>query len=749
MNNICRNILLTLIVLPLAAAGCRKAAGTPAWTLETDSGAAVWDTTGTSGVSEDTYRDQGVEKKAILADASGPGVLKLVSQPVTVAAGRPVAFTFALRFEHAEGRMFEARLELLDKEGKLFADSLLYSISSREEEDSLGRTREWISYTRAIDMPDSVTRVRVRVDCAPSQGKVWLGETALREGEGWLGYASAFSSFLGQNPSQKYVFTAGRLVDPESPPEPSPAETQAGLLVFERSGLVRATPYVNPRPLDRVEAFNVRVPCGTVAPFAFGVKALEELAGVEVSVSKPLSGPQGELRTRPVIYQGRYAAARLEGSWGKEFGIRVRLLERPGLKPLPKDENRFFWVDVPVPENTVPGIYEGQLSLRAGDRPPLSVTFRVEVLPVNLPPLGDSLQVGFYYYPPLDQPELMEAQIKDMAAHGIFSLSLSGAFVVKTAERTLALDLERVRKLDRLMGMMRKYGFFRPTPFYVADLAGKLDLPEQADKWTEENKRFYERAIRMMDDTARNWRWCKLMFFPVDEPANDPERMKLARLTLGILHSMPGITTLCDLNTPASVEELSRYLNAVVIQISSVNPQILALERENNVQAFMYLPAYGSSDVGSDAAYHRAIPGWFLPRTGARGIYYFAYQSVTGDPYDELDGDNRDWCAAYPAPEPDYAWPSPEYQGIRRGIEDLRLVLYARSLIERCQASPDQQAKEAGDTAGQVLASIMNTIQPAGPEVLYQLHNQLETYICERWRQELLGKVLAMQEALK
>ncbi|RKY23433.1 MAG: hypothetical protein DRP79_09235 [Planctomycetota bacterium] len=283
----------------------------------------------------------------------------------------------------------------------------------------------------------------------------------------------------------------------------------------------------------------------------------------------------------------------------------------------------------------------------------------------------------------------------------------------------------------------------------MADLIGKLELPKDAEQWTEGDKRLYESAIRLMNTTAINRGWCRLMFFPVDEPANNPQAMKLAHTILGILRSMKDIITLCDLNTPGSVEKLAGYLDAVVIQISSVSPKTIGLARENNVEAFFYLPAFGSSDVGGDAAYHRTIPGWFLPRSGARGIYYFAYQSVTGDPYDELDGSHRDWCAAYPAPAPHYVWPAPEWQGIRRGIEDLRLVVLARQLIQRGRAHSNAQVRQMAAAAQERLDEILNTLEPTGQGLIYQLHNELETYICEKWRQQLLDEVIPLLEALE
>ncbi len=746
-----RPVLISfLIFILILAAGCGKEAPRPHWSLQTDSGDTLWDTLNTSGIMEETYLDQGVEKPCVALYADSGARLNFSSPVLAVAAGSRVAFSFALERIGAAGRMFEARLELYDRSDSLLADSLLFGSSSPEKESSAGLSRRWTEYTRALKIPPGMVKARLRLSMAPSKGVVRLGRTAFLEGEGWLGYAATFSSWLGQNPEERYGFTAGRFIEPQSAPQPAAGESGAGLSVFERKGLVDAWPYSLPRPGDIRPAFQETVPRATTAPFAFGVRALEDLASVEISLARPFGGEHGELRTRPRIYQARFAATRLEGSWSREFGPRARLLERPRLKPLPAGETRFFWIDVPVPENTAPGVYESAVLLKAPGHTALSVPLRLEVLPVTVPSLWpDSLaKVGFYYYPPMDNPQLMELQLRDMAAHGFTSLSLGGAFVTRTGEYYLALDLVRVRQLHTLFMLMRRCGFDHPTPFYVADLPRRLNLPESAEKWSDQEKLLYARAVRMMDDTARNWGWPQLLFFPVDEPANEPERMALARLTLGILRGMNGIHTLCDLNTPSSIHELSKYLDAVVMQISSVSPQTLDFVSQNKVAPYFYLPCFGSSDMGSDAAFHRVIPGWFLPRTGARGIYYFAYQSVTGDPYDELDGAQRDWCAAYPSQEAEDLCPSPEYQGIRRGIEDLHLIFLARSLAAACRAGQNQSAAQAADMAEQSLTRIMSGIEPDGDGVMRQLRSSPDPYLAEKWRQEMLQGIMAMQKAL-
>ncbi len=741
--------LVALALFLIVLTTCARNQKVPGLLFESDRGEVAWDSTGSAGVYWSSYLDAGDTLRCLVIDSDSMGRLELVSEPLAVEPRRPVSFAYAVRTEEGTGELVSVSLLLLDDSLRTVGDTVLHAIDSPAGEEIEGDTRGWIEYTRSLLVPGRVRAVKVRLLCAPREGRVSIGRCRFSRDEGWLAYAATFSPHLGRRPEDGYVFTAGRMIHPESAPVPLPAETAAGMMMFERKGLVDATPYANPHAGDRVGVLYERVPRGTVAPLVFGVKALENLAGVRVSLSGSPTGEQGALRTQSLLYQARYAATRLEGSSSRVFGVRTRMLESPSPMSLPVGENLFYWLDVPVPENTRPGIYEGRLSVQADGRAALEVPYRIEVLDITLPPLPDSVVVGFYYYPPAD-PALLRDQLRDMAGHGINAVSLSGSFITLSEAGGLRIDWERVVTLDRVMAQMRRFGMSRPTSLYVADIYEKLELPRDASRWTGQHDKRFTGAIRLMNNTAINRGWSRLMFFPVDEPANDPGQMALARHTLGLLDNMDGILTLCDLNTTSSVQELSFYLDAVVIQVSSVFPRIVELTAGRGLSTFFYLPAFGSYDTGHDAAFHRLIPGWFLPRSGTRGVYYFAYQLTEGDPADELDGRRRDWCAAYPAAAgQSMLRPSPEYQGIRRGIEDLRLVYMVRALSVRCQASDDEAVRRRGRGAAAKLKAILEQVEPSGPAVIRQIHNQLDTYAAERWRRELLDEVGWMQRAME
>jgi len=739
-----RLTLAALLATALLAGlhGCGQSVPITPRLLETDSGLLPWDTTGTANVQTMTYLDRGEKKNAFFLDASRSSRLSLASPRVAAEPGQPVSFRFACRFLRGRGKLFEVRLKMFDESGSMKADTLLYRIRGDTDENDPGRTQPWMSYTRCLAIPEGVAEVQAEVVSAPESGSVWLGETALVSGEDWMAYAAEFSSHLKKRPGDKYVFTAARHVEPNLPPAASKQEKRAGLLYFERKGLVGAWPYANPAGRDRVEALVEQAPGAATASFAFGVKALEDLSGVTVSIAKPLERPEGVFPAEPLLYQGKFVAARLGSSWGKEFGISTKMLTVVEPTAVPAGQNLYYWVDLPVPGETAPGLYEGELSVQAQGRPALKIPLRLEVLPVVLPQSHDYL-LGMYYYPP-DDPALMDIHLEDMAAHGVDAISLAGAFVEKGGGNRVRLNRKKVEKLDALMGLMRKHGFFKLTALFVQNLMNILGLPEEAGKWTEADKDLYRRAIRLMDDTAQHRGWCKLMFFPVDEPANRPELMELAHLVLGILRKMPGIIPYCDLNSPPSVLELSGYIDVICMQILSISPGTVQAMKEKQVKTFFYLPGFGWN-----TGFHRGIAGWFLPRSGAKGIYYFAYQSVTGDPYDELDGTHRDWCTAYPAPEPYHIWPCPEWQAIRKGSEDLRLLSLARGLAARCREHGRESVRKLGLSVETRIDSIISIVDPTGPGASYQLYHDIAPETFELWRSEIIGQVVSMRKSLE
>ena len=745
ISQILRNTTSYYLFILLMIAGCTGGRDQGQIVLITDVNELQWTVKDSANISVTSYMDRGLTKSALYlaADSDKEAVIVLESPQIQVKAGEPVTFSYAFNCKSAAGNLIEPVIKVMDSEGSILLDSTLYSISGRLDSYSLGRTQEWQEYNRCIMMPEKAASAVIELSSQVESGEVWIGQTSLVSGEGWLDYAASFSSHLKEHPEDKYVFCAIRNIEPQAPPVPSEQEKSLGYTVFERKYFDDAVPYSLPDEGSRKSKFSA-VSCASSTTFyTFGVHAFEDLAGVTVSLKKPFVSESGELGSEVSLMQGKYVPARLGSSWGKEFGIKANLLTNVESAVLPTGWSMFYWVDVPVPENAVPGIYNGVVTVSVEGKEPFDLALELEVLPIVLPK-EYGYQHGMYYYPPND-PELMDVHLRDMAAHGVYAISLAGSFVEKNPAGGVRIDEKKFDKLNTLMGLMRKHDFFRPTALFVEDLFRILDLPEVAAEWTADHRKIYEQAIRLMNTTAEKNDWCKLWIFPIDEPANSKEKMALAHIVLGILRKIPGVIPYCDLNSPESVIEMSDYIDVICMQILSVKPETMSVMKEKNIESYFYLPAFGWS-----VEWHRGIAGWFLPSSGATGIYYFAYQSVTGDPYDELDGTHRDWSAAYPAPAPNHVWPCPQWQGgIRVGIDDLRLQYLAVQLAGECIGSDDDQTSALGKETVEMIRTFVESVKPTGTEVSYQFTYEMNEDVFADWNRQIAEKVMLMQEKLQ
>ena len=732
------------VLILLIVSGCSGEKGQGSFVLTTDTAQLQWTVNDSASVSTATYSDRGLKKNAIVlkSRADGDASIELVSSEVQVKAGQPMTFSYAFTCRNAAGSLLKPVIKVMDSAGNVVLDSTLYSISGRLNSYNLGRTQQWQEYNRCILMPDDAASALIELSSNVENGEVQIGMTSFIAGEGWMEYAVSFSSHLKNNPEDKYVFCAVRDIEPQPAPVPDEQEKSLGYTIFERKYFDNAMPYSLPEEDSRKSEFSAKSCASSSAFYVFGVHAFEDLADVKISLKKPFFSDSGELGSEVSLMQGKYVPARMGSSWGKEFGIKANLLTNIETTVVPKGWSMFYWVDVPVPEDAAPGVYSGVVSVNAKGKEPFDLKLELEVLPIVLP-REYGYQHGMYYYPP-DDPKLMDVHLNDMAAHGVYAISLAGSFVERNPSGGVRINEKKFNKLNTLMGLMRKHGFFRPTALFVEDLFRILELPEAAAEWTSEHRKIYEQAIRLMNSTARKNDWCRIWFFPIDEPANSEEKMALAHIVLGILRQIPGLIPYCDLNSPESVIEMSDYIDVICMQILSVKPETMSVMKEKNIESYFYLPAFGWN-----VEWHRGIAGWFLPRSGADGIYYFAYQSVTGDPYDELDGTHRDWSAAYPAPEPYYVYPCPQWQGgIRAGIDDLRLKYLAEQLAQKCINSDDDLTMALGKETIDMINSFVGSVEPSGTKASYQLANELKENIYSEWADRIVERVLLMQEKL-
>ena len=115
---------------------------------------------------------------------------------------------------------------------------------------------------------------------------------------------------------------------------------------------------------------------------------------------------------------------------------------------------------------------------------------------------------------------------------------------------------------------------------------------------------------------------------------------------------------------------------------------------------------YGSSYL-NDCRKARNSCGFGFYRRPAEAMYYWHYQYPVGDPFNDFDGDSRDWCAVYPGPDGTLI-PTMDWESLREGVDDMRYIATLKKLAARAEkgnAAQQQAASKARAELTAVLAT--------------------------------------------
>ncbi len=455
-----------------------------------------------------------------------------------------------------------------------------------------------------------------------------------------------------------------------------PALAGKPMVVFVPNPLERLYPNDAPRVDEaarkEVAAFAAR---GEYEPFTFAVYAGKRLEALSVEVG-PLQGRRGSIAELDVR---RIACRDLRhgSSWSTKFMHSPYLCAKAEPCDLPAGTTTQYWVTVRVPGDAPDGWYESKAVIRATGERASVLPLRLLVLPLALPEPEKKLCM-YYDGRPFIRANL-SMQLADMRAHGISGLTVTRATPKGTGD---SLDLsEPADEIERYV----EAGF--PGPF-VFSCGG---YPRAARKlfpglsWQEG----CERMVRTVLVEAEKRNWPRIVFYPVDEIGNSEERRGKLRREAPVIQRAGG-TVYVTANNFRHGLALDEFIDIWCVNIpitAEQEAQILEPERENEYWR------YGVS-FHRDSRQARVSSGYGFFQRPAAAHWYFHYQSVTGDPYEDLDGKNRDWCAAYPSLEGPL--PTLDWEQIREGYDDLRWLTALERAAEAAKlAEKPALAREA------------------------------------------------------
>jgi hypothetical protein len=412
---------------------------------------------------------------------------------------------------------------------------------------------------------------------------------------------------------------------------------------------------------------------------------------------------------------------RIGSSWSHDWRVLPELLEKIDAVDVNSDCTQEFWITIHVPERAKPGEYRGPLRILTADGQRWETTLQLEVLPFTLAPA--ERVVGMYWRDQAGGPELLDRQVRDMVEHGMRVVTISRSPKVSNVDGKLVVDAS---ELLAFLRRLRQLGLTGPIP-YNNSFEGLLK--RAFPKGDFDN--LYVELIRELEKVSSDPTAIKLLYYPVDEIGNADERGHKAHDLCALIAKVPGATSYITVNNYKAGE---KWGDTFDIWCGNID---YTLEQEQRLLArgkryFRYGSAYLN-----DCRKARNSCGFGFYRRPAEAMYYWHYQALTGNPFDDFDGDARDWCAVYPGADGTLI-PTMDWESLREGVDDLRYIATLKQLAARAEKGNETQ-KQAAAKARAELAAVLasdvetNTKQSAFAENLsHDDYNNLRRRLANR-----------------
>lgn len=509
--------------------------------------------------------------------------------------------------------------------------------------------------------------------------------------------------------------------DPEPEPELTAEDRARGFVAFPHSYM--RTVYASSRPHEgEVGAPATGFACaGEREPVLFSIWPLKDLRECRVAVGD-LRSPEGGLIPSDHI---RVQAVRI---WPQRFGKNTfrsipELIEdipENGLE-LRANQARTVWLTVRIPEGQAPGDYRGQATISC-DAGELRAPIWFKVLPIQRESLDDLVMGMYWSFGKSAGRDMQTArkQLIDMREHGCNSLTLHESVKVTQTEAGEEFDFTT---LDALLQLYKELGFTAPIPYHGIGAYTNRDR--------------YARLVTALVDEGKKRDWPELLFYPVDEPGNNPERLDLAEDLCKLIKTIPGARTYITTNgRGVDAARLDPWLDVRCYQHLSYNPE----EARKTKQAGDTLWFY--TGPPSSILITRMNEGIWWFRSEMTAHYYWHYCYPIGDPWYDFDG-KGDYCATYPGEEGPVA--TIGWEGMREGLDDLR---YFRTLRARVQQARNRGVAQAlADRADEYLNGLCERIPADGADIKQARKAiPLEEFVAIRW--QVAGLIMALDNAL-
>ena len=363
----------------------------------------------------------------------------------------------------------------------------------------------------------------------------------------------------------------------EVPPlEASAAELQRGYVVAEIHCSDDANPWSRPAADASRERIRFFATPGEQEQASFGVFALRDLENVTFRISELTSGTGAKLPAeaiRPGLVQfAPWQAGRRDVP---AYTIKECLILP--LRPtfIGGGTCKRFWITLRTPADAEPGIYRGTIAISARNALPASLELAIRVVPVHLqtPPVERFMYFGTMYYlgkaylPEFDAKRYWDAirtEVRFMRDNQYCRAECiipRGSSAV-TVEGDHVVDVD-MRDTQRLMEILREEDAWPRDNTMICRTGGlnilfgghfnRPDNPGIEFVPTEEGRRKFAEAIRIIDRKGRENGWPEIAFECLGEFSNYREQGRKFAIAVHTLFHDLGVSNTLRANGPSDL----------------------------------------------------------------------------------------------------------------------------------------------------------------------------------------------------
>jgi len=487
----------------------------------------------------------------------------------------------------------------------------------------------------------------------------------------------------------------------ETKQEPLPLtgqDVRQGYVVFSKNFLRYVYPWTIPAQEERINSVSVRISRNDFEPLTFSIYPIRELGEVVVSVSD-MQGPDGRVISSDNVQIHVVKAVKVRSGRGTGYRLIPRMLERTDRAFIPIAYTTRFWLTIHADSSAAPGLYRGRLRLQPRKEQSVEIPLSVEVLPILLEPVPGITYNMFMSY------EFFELESKDWTAgdrekiyrdgvnvfrdfknHGMTSVDVASPYYFQWNRD----GSPRLEHFKATVTAAKEVGFTGPVFWYFAHYVQAAKAFHPGNVLTYDPKIHPKRAVFLVKTAqklAGELDGPPVYFVPIDEP-RIASRQKITLDLLKAIKKVPGVHTMSSTDIGGKLLDIENNSQSHKKPLSP-GEKVRKSERE--------VWEYDNGPIGSlNPGYSRYVYGYYTWRQDLDGMNSWGFNTAEnsrGHPYEDLDHERSDWNLAYP--HPGGPLPTPNWEALREGIDDVRYVYRLEKLILEKTADHPEEAAQA------------------------------------------------------